>query len=67
MEVDQYPDFRVQVVESDPDLKVQKVNGPAEYVGQWQFVDRFPDFTVEYVDRYPDFKIQFVDSNPGVP
>lgn len=35
-------------------------------VGEWQFVDNFPDFTIEYVDNFPDFTIQFVDHFPGI-
>ena len=66
MVVDIYPDFKVQVVNYLPDLRVEKVNHFTDTIGQWQFVDRFPDFTIQYVDSFPDFKIQFVDNNPGV-
>jgi hypothetical protein len=57
----------VQIVKSFPDLKVKKVNSFPNKVGEWQFVDSFPDFTIQYVDSFPDIKIQFVNSFPGVP
>ena len=33
--------------------------------GKWEFVNSFPDFTIEYVDGFPDFTIEFVESFPG--
>jgi len=47
-------------------LKVQKVESFPNEIGKWQFVDSFPDFTIQYVNYFPDFKIQFVDYFPGV-
>ena len=58
---------KVKVVKNFPDLKVKRVNNFPNKIGEWQFVDNFPDFTIQYVDNFPDIKIQFVDNFPGVP
>jgi len=34
--------------------------------GEWQEVDAFPDFKIQFVDAFPDIKIQVVDAFPGV-
>ena len=65
--VKSFPNIRVQVVKSFPDLKVKRVKSFPGKIGEWQFVDSFPDFTIQYVDSFPDIKIQFVDNFPGVP
>ena len=65
--VKSFPNIKVQVVKSFPDLKVKRVNNFPDKIGEWQFVDSFPDFTIQYVDSFPDIKIQFVDNFPGVP
>ena len=57
---------KVKVVTSFPDLKVKAVNSFADDPGEWEFVENFPDFTIEYVENFPDFKIEFVNSFPGV-
>ncbi len=64
--VDTFADFKVKVVTSFPDLKVKAVNSFADDPGEWEFVENFPDFTIEYVENFPDFKIEFVNSFPGV-
>ncbi len=46
----------MQVVEAFPDK-----------IGQWQFVESFPDFTIQFVNAFPDIKIQYVNSFPGLP
>jgi hypothetical protein len=63
--VKSFADFKVQIVTSFPDLNVQRVGSFPDACGQWQFVNEFPDFTVEYVDGFADFTIEFVDSFPG--
>ena len=65
--VKNFANIKVQVVKSFPDLKVKKVNNFPNKVGEWQFVNSFPDFTIQYVDSFPDIKVQFVDNFPGVP
>ena len=65
--VKNFANIKVQVVKNFPDLKVKKVSNFPNKVGEWQFVDNFPDFTIQYVDHFPDIKIQFVDNFPGVP
>lgn len=63
--VKSFSDFKVQIVESFPDLQVLRVGAFPDACGKWQFVNSFPDFTIEYVDGFPDFTIQFVESFPG--
>ncbi len=60
-----FADFKVKRVRSFPDLKVKRVKNFPDRCGEWQFVDNFPDFTVQFVDDFPDFTIQYVNSFPG--
>lgn len=64
--VEHFADFEVKVVDHFPDLKVKKVGSMASNVGEWRFVESFPDFTVKFVESFPDFTIQYVTSFPGV-
>lgn len=64
--VDHYADFKVKVVNSYPDLKVKVKERYASSPGEWQFVDNYPDFTIQFVSGYPDFTIKYVSSYPGV-
>ncbi|MEK9786161.1 MAG: hypothetical protein VW546_09150 [Gammaproteobacteria bacterium] len=65
--VTSFADFKVEEVQSFPDLKVEKKSSFADDCGEWEFVDSFPDFTIEYVTSFADFKIEFVNSFPGLP
>ena len=65
--VTSFPNIKVQIVNSFPDLKIKPVESFPKEVGEWQFVESFPDFTVQFVESFPDIKIQFVNSFPGVP
>jgi hypothetical protein len=65
--VTSFADIKVKIVTSFPDLKVKKVENFADDCGEWQFVDTFPDFTIEYVESFEDIKIEFVESFPGLP
>ncbi|MFM7469606.1 MAG: hypothetical protein ACKO37_08925 [Vampirovibrionales bacterium] len=65
--VDSFPDIKVKQVDSFQDLSVEKVSSFPDSCGQWQFVDSFPDFTIQYVDSFPDVTVRFVDSFPGLP
>ena len=47
-------------------VKVKRVTSFPDKIGEWQFVDAFPDFTIQFVDAFPDIKIQYVNSFPGV-
>ena len=60
-----FADFKVKHVSNFPDLKVKRVKNFPDRCGEWQFVDNFPDFTVQFVDNFPDFTIQYVNSFPG--
>ena len=48
-------------------LKVKTVENFPNKIGEWKFVENFPDFTIQYVTSFPDIKIQFVNNFPGVP
>ena len=65
--VKNFANIKVQVVKNFPDIKVKRVKNFPNKVGEWQFVENFPDFTIQYVDNFPDIKVQFVDNFPGVP
>ena len=64
--VEHYADFKVKVVENYPDLKVKVVEHYADEPGEWQFVENYPDFTIQFVENYPDFTIKYVGQYPGV-
>ncbi|MDR1544968.1 MAG: hypothetical protein LBS50_11325 [Prevotellaceae bacterium] len=64
--VTSFADFKVQIVSSFPDLKVKTVTAFPDHCGEWQFVENFPDFTVQFVENFPNFKIQFVENFAGV-
>ena len=64
--VKSFADIKVKVVKSFPDLKVKVVSSFPDKIGEWQFVESFPDFTIQFVDVFPDIKIQYVNSFPGV-
>ncbi|MDD4847997.1 MAG: hypothetical protein PHR53_04440 [Bacteroidales bacterium] len=58
--VEYFADFKVQIVSSFPDLRVKSCHF-ASSCGEWEFVESFPDFTVQFVEYFPDFTIQFED------
>lgn len=60
-------DIKIQATCSFPDLKVKIVTSFPDSCGEWQIVDSFPDFTVQFVDSFPDIRVQFVDAFPGLP
>lgn len=64
--VSSFADFQVEIVGSFEDLRVEKVKAFPDECGQWQFVESFPDFTVEFVESFPDFTIRYVDAFPGI-
>lgn len=63
--VENFADFKVKIVSSFPDLKVKTVSSFPDDCGEWQFVESFPDFTIQFVESFPDFTIKFVESFPG--
>lgn len=64
--VTSFADIKVKVVTSFPDIKVKTVNAFPDHCGEWQFVESFPDFTIQYVESFPDVQVQFVTSFPGM-
>ena len=63
--VNSFADIKVKVVNSLADIRVKKVTSFPNSCGEWQFVDSFPDFTIQYVDSFPDITVQFVNAFPG--
>lgn len=59
-------DISVEVVTSFPDLQVKPVESFPGDCGEWEFVESFPDFTINFVNAFPDLTIEFVESFPGV-
>ena len=64
--VEHNADIKIKAVNNFPDIKVKSVSNFPNNIGEWQFVDNFPDFTVQYVENFEDLKVQFVDNFPGV-
>jgi hypothetical protein len=64
--VTSFPDIKVKVVDNFEDIAVKLVSNFPDDCGEWQFVDNFPDFTIQYVENFPDIKIKFVENFPGV-
>lgn len=59
--------FKVRIVNINPDLKVEISKRTPYLCGEWQFDENFrPDFTIEYVQVGEDFTIQFVEAFPGL-
>lgn len=67
--VDAFPDFSVKIEDDEKkaELRVRRVESPAELCGEWQFVDGMADFTVRFVEYGEDFKIAWVKTKPGIP
>lgn len=56
--VTSFPDYKVKAVKSFGDCKVKAVTSFPNKPGYWQFVDSFPDFTIQFVECFPDFTVQ---------
>lgn len=64
-EVTSFPDFKVQIVSSSPDLFVYVTKSKSEAKSSdfiWCFENSFPDKKIKFVTSFPDLKIQYVDS-----
>lgn len=55
--------YRVQLVNKDPNLAIEQVLGKAMKCGQWQFVNQNYDFSIQLVNEAADFTISIVKSN----
>jgi hypothetical protein len=64
--VTSFPDLKVKVVENFQDISIKVVSNFPDECGEWQFVENFPDFTIQFVDNFPDFEIKYVENFPGV-
>ena len=61
-----FADFKVQMAQYTPELKVKLVDYNPSNCGEWQVSQWFPDFKVQIVEGYGDFRIQLVDTVPGL-
>lgn len=64
-EVTSFPDFKIQIVSSSPDLFVFVTKNKSEAKNSdciWYFENSFPDKKVKFVTSSPDLKIQYVAS-----
>lgn len=61
--VENFPDFKVRET-SFSDLRVDETSF-AERCGEWEFVDAFEDFRIQWVTAFEDFSIEY-SSFPGV-
>ena len=59
-------DFRVQVVDIAPDLRVDTSVIKAIRCGEWHMVTAGADFTIQLVTISPDIRVQYVKLNPGI-
>lgn len=57
--VQHFGQFKVKVVTNFADLEVEKVKHATYRCGEWELVDQFGDFTIEYVTMGEDFTISF--------
>ena len=57
-------DFKIKVVSSGSDIKVEQVNMFSDSCGKWGFVDMLSYFTFKFVNLNSDFKIEFVNIFP---
>lgn len=64
--VTEYPDFRIQVTDNYPDIVVKIVGEHSHYCCEWQIVNDYPDFTIQFVEDYPDFTIAFSNDFYGI-
>ena len=64
--VSSYADFKVEVVTAFEDIKIDTTKTITNKCGQWQIVNDFPDFTVQFVNAFPDFKVRFVTAFEGL-
>ncbi len=55
--VNAFPDYKVRVDSSGPDIWVNVVYTEPSKPGQWQFVSAFPDYTIQFVDAFEDFSV----------
>ncbi len=65
--VENDPDLRVQLVSASPDLKVSFVDRYPDQCGEWRKVGLGGDFRVQFVTDAPDLRIQEVPGAPGLP
>ena len=63
--VERWADCKVEVVTRFPDLRVRLVESFPDKVGEWEMVESFPDYTVQFVESFPDFTIEYVERFPG--
>jgi hypothetical protein len=64
-ETSSFADFKVEIVETYPDLFVFVTKNKSEAKGSdyiWYFENTFPDKKIKFVNTFSDLKIQYVDT-----
>ncbi len=63
--VNSNPDLKVQYQNSYPDMKIKKVSSFPDECGKFQKVTSFPDIRIQIVKYNPDLTVKEVSSMPG--
>lgn len=64
--VENFADYKVEITNLFPDMKVKLVEQLFNKEGEWQVVDSMPDIKIKIVENFGDFTIQFVENFPGI-
>jgi len=59
-------DLKVKIVDNFGDINVKVVERWPDDCGEWQFVEHWPDFTIQIVEYGEDLKVHFVNNWPGM-
>ena len=54
-------DYKVKMVDKNPDYIIRVVNGKPQNSYEWRFVKSFPDFTIQIVDYGEDFTVKLFE------
>lgn len=54
-------DFKVKLVDSNPDYIIRVVRWKPENSHEWRFVKSFPDFTIQIVNYGEDFTVKLFE------
>lgn len=65
--VDTFPDIRIRIVTSKPNLRVVKKQSNAIQCGEWQIVNFAPSIRIMIDQKHGEIDVQYVDFSPGVP
>jgi hypothetical protein len=55
-------DFKVQIVATFEDLRIEIVEHLFDSLGKWKFVDHEPNLRIKFVTHHPDIKVRIIKS-----